>query len=170
MTKIDWDQVINEHVIPALHWFAEHNLLPVTLRTLFYRLVSLVIIPNTKNSYNKISRYVVKARKDGRIPWKGYISDENRFVVQDFYSHYYVSPDSYIDSEIISKLDQLSTQNYYTSDILYKWYKQKHYVEVWVEKYALAGTFQEFLKDKHVIIVPRRDIRLGALFIRIVKG
>ena len=127
-----WDQVINNHVIPALEWFGERNLLPITLRTLFYRLVSLVVIPNTKNSYNKISRYVVKARKDGRIQWKGCISDENRFIVQDFYSHYYVSPDSYIDSKIISKLDQLSRENYYVSDILYRWYKQKHYIEVWI--------------------------------------
>jgi len=34
-----------------------------------------------------------------------------------------------------------------------KWHKQPHYVEVWIEKQALADAVQSFLKDKQVVIV-----------------
>ena len=53
-----------------------------------------------------------------------------------------------------SGLDTLHER--YVPEILYKWYKQPNYVEVWLEKTALLGTFRNFLKDRHVRIVPNR--------------
>ncbi len=40
----------------------------ITLRQLYYRLVSRLLIPNTVNSYKKLSRTMVKAREDGDVP------------------------------------------------------------------------------------------------------
>jgi hypothetical protein len=34
-----------------------------------------------------------------------------------------------------------------------KWHRQPHYVEVWIEKQALADAAQSFLKDKEMVIV-----------------
>jgi hypothetical protein len=34
-----------------------------------------------------------------------------------------------------------------------RWYKQPHYVEVWIEKQALASTFESFLNGRDVRIV-----------------
>jgi hypothetical protein len=77
--KIDWRLVVDNRVIPALEWFAEQGIRP-TLRTLFYRLVSLQVIPNTKNSYKRLSKVLVKERKEGNIEWNA-IADEGRPVV-----------------------------------------------------------------------------------------
>lgn len=40
----------------------------VTLRQLFYRLVSRAILPNTTNAYKSLSRYTARARRDGTFP------------------------------------------------------------------------------------------------------
>jgi hypothetical protein len=46
--------------------------------------------------------------------------------------------------------------NEYESKILYRWYKQPCYVEVWLEKNALVGAFRKFLRGKHIRLVPNR--------------
>lgn len=40
----------------------------VTLRQLFYRLVSAQLLPNTQNSYKSLSRYTAEARRSGAFP------------------------------------------------------------------------------------------------------
>jgi hypothetical protein len=142
--KIDWRLVINNHVIPALEWFAEQGITP-TLRTLFYRLVSLQVIPNTKNSYKRLSKVLVKERKEGNIEWDA-IADEGRLVICNF-NDVYESPEQYI---------QRGINHVKNADSHYKvprWYKQEHYVELWIEKQALADTFESFLEDRQVRIV-----------------
>lgn len=81
--KIDWRLVVDNHVIPALEWFAEQGITP-TLRTLFYRLVSLQVISNTKNSYKRLSTVLVKEHKEGNIEWDA-IADEGRRNFNDVY-------------------------------------------------------------------------------------
>src|SRR5918999_2798874 len=89
-----WRLVVDNHVIPALGWYESRGIKP-SLRTLFYRLVSLEIIPNTINSYDKLSEYIVEARKEGRISWDA-ISDKVRYSISNF-NDYYVSPERYVD-------------------------------------------------------------------------
>ena len=43
---------------------------PMTLRGLFYRLVSEGLIPKTENEYEKVGRYLLKLRRDGVIPYR----------------------------------------------------------------------------------------------------
>ena len=43
---------------------------PMTLRGLFYRLVSDGLIPKTENEYEKVGRYLLKLRRDGAIPYR----------------------------------------------------------------------------------------------------
>lgn len=138
--KIDWRLVVDNHVIPALEWFAEQGITP-TLRTLFYRLVSLQVISNTKNSYKRLSTVLVKEHKEGNIEWDA-IADEGRRNFNDVYE----SPEQYI---------QRGINHIKNADLQYKiprWYKQKHYVELWIEKQALADTFESFLEDRQVRI------------------
>ena len=40
----------------------------ITLRQLYYRLVSRLLMPNTINSYKRLSRVLVKAREQGDVP------------------------------------------------------------------------------------------------------
>lgn len=142
--KIDWRLVINDHIIPALEWFAEQGIRP-TLRTLFYRLVSLEVIPNTKNSYKRLSKVLVKERKEDNIEWDA-IADEGRLVVCNF-NDVYETPEDYINRGIAH------IKNAALQYKVPRWTGQKHYVEVWIEKQALADTFESFLEGRDVRIV-----------------
>ena len=139
--KIDWRLVVDNHVIPALDWFAEQGITP-TLRTLFYRLVSLQVIPNTKNSYKRLSKVLVKERKEGNIEWDA-IADEGRLVLCNF-DDVYESPQRYIQHGINHIKNAPSKYN------VPRWHNQKHYVEIWIEKQALSNTFESFLGDRQV--------------------
>jgi hypothetical protein len=118
---------------------------------LHYNLVSREIIPNTRSAYNKLSGHIVEARKERRLSWDSII-DETRHSIADFYD-WYISPDDHIH-RLLYRLGEL--HNVYEEEILYKWYKQPCYVEVWLEKNALVGTFRKFLNGKHVRLVPNR--------------
>lgn len=143
-----WRQVIDNEVVPLLERFKEKGIKP-SLRTIHYSLISRpeLGLPNTRTTYGKLSEYIVEARKEGRIAWDA-LSDKTRYTMGDFYD-YYVSPEKYI--ELAIRYLKHTPDNY--EDSIYKWYNQPHYVEVWIEKDALSGTFESFLKDIHVKIV-----------------
>jgi hypothetical protein len=107
---------------------------------------------DNSNSYDKLGEYIVEARKDGRIS-RDAIADETRHSIADF-TDIYVSPESRIRHLIWGDLDKVDEK--YVSEILYKWSKQPKYVEVWLEKTALVDTFRNFLRDRHVRVVPNR--------------
>jgi hypothetical protein len=90
--RIDWKRVI-ERIKLELPWFLERDITP-TLRTLFYRLVSLEVIPNTDQAYKQLSRVTVQARKKGKLRWNSF-SDEGRQVLADYVEEYQ-SPQQYV--------------------------------------------------------------------------
>jgi hypothetical protein len=139
--RTNWSKVIDE-VKSSLVWFQSHRIPRPSLRTVFYRLVSLDIIPNTSQSYKSLSAATVKARKSGKIPWDCF-SDQGRQVLGNFQEDYR-SPEQYIQLRI--DLLRNAPQSYTVP----RWYKQTRYVEVWIEKQALADTFISFLKDRQV--------------------
>jgi hypothetical protein len=143
LARIDWKSVV-DYVMREL---SRRDITP-TLRTLFYRLVSLEVIPNTNQAYKQLSSATVKARKKGKLPWNAF-SDENRLVLSDFVEEYQ-TPEQYVQSHI--DLIKEASKNYTVP----KWYKQVHYVEVWIEKQALADTFSSFLKGRNLRIVVNR--------------
>jgi hypothetical protein len=57
----------DEIVDAALDIFQQYDT-AITLRQLYYRLVSRLLIPNTINSYKRLSRIMVKAREQGDVP------------------------------------------------------------------------------------------------------
>ena len=148
-----WRELVDNDVVPKLADYKRRGIIP-TLRTLFYWLYSLKKVPNVRNSYDKIGEYIVEARKDGRISWDA-IADETRRSVANF-ADIYISPESHIRNLIYGDSGLDSLHERYVPDILYKWHKQPNYVEVWLEKTALLSTFRNFLKDRHVRIVPNR--------------
>jgi len=50
---------------------------PMTVRQLFYRLVSAGVIENTKKMYQYVSRMTTKARRDDRCPYE-WLVDRSR--------------------------------------------------------------------------------------------
>lgn len=75
-SRLDWGVV--ERISQELPSFEERGITP-TLRTLFYRLASLEVIPNTNQAYKQLSNVTVEARKDGRLKWDCF-ADEGRLV------------------------------------------------------------------------------------------
>lgn len=112
---------------------------------MFYRLVSLEVIPNTNQAYKHLSRVTVDARKLGELPWDSF-SDQGRLVIGDFKEEYQ-TPKQYIQLGINFLKNAPKT---YT---IPRWYKQPHYIEIWIEKLALASTFSSFLNGRDVKIV-----------------
>lgn len=61
--RLDWDWIVNEAAAIVRSYDTG-----VTLRQLFYQLVSRQIIPNSQNAYKGLSRYTARARRDGWFP------------------------------------------------------------------------------------------------------
>lgn len=94
----------------------------LTLRQLYYQFVSRDLIPNTDRSYKRLGSIVNRARMAGFMDWS-YIVDRTRNLAG---VGYHMSIERVIET----------TADAYSVD---HWADQEVYVEVWVEKEALAG-------------------------------
>ena len=63
----------------ALEVFEQYDT-AITLRQLYYRLVARLLIPNTINSYKRLSRIMVKAREQGDVP-RNCLEDRSRRIL-----------------------------------------------------------------------------------------
>jgi hypothetical protein len=120
-----------------------------TVREIYYYLVSIRFIPNTKSMYNSFDHATVNARKIGSLPVNCFVDNSRRIIdIHDKYS----SPEAYA-RYYIDKLKKLHLD--YWEQIPY-WHEQPHYVEIWVEKDAMAGTLDSILDRREMRIVPNR--------------
>ena len=97
----------------------------LTLRQLYYQLVSKIIIPNEVKAYKALVVLISKARLGGLIDWDA-IEDRTRFIRA--LPHW----DSPLD--IIT-----ATVAQYRRD---KWEWQDYHPEIWIEKDALIGVIE----------------------------
>lgn len=103
---------------------------PLTLRQIYYQLVSRLQIKNTRSQYTMLSRLVKWMRIDGLLPWDA-IEDRTRTVTD---KRGFENLDSFIKQEMRSFLKG------YTRCLIQE---QDKYIEVWTEKDALLGIFEE---------------------------
>jgi hypothetical protein len=116
-----------------------------TVREVYYYLISTKFISNTPSLYKSFDRATVNARKNGSLSENCFVDNSRRII--DYYS-----PEIYRD-HYIDKLRNLHSE--YPNTIP-RWRNQPHYVEVWVEKDAMAGTLHSILEGRQVRIVPNR--------------
>jgi hypothetical protein len=95
---------------------------PCTVRQVYYRLESQGAIAKTESEYRRIARLLSEMRREGRIPYS-WIADSTRWMRR---------PQTWASLE--GALAQ--TQAHYRRAL---WNDQDAYVEVWLEKDALAG-------------------------------
>ncbi len=105
----------------------------MTLRQLFYQFVARNYLPNTERSYKSLGEAVNKGRLYGLIDWL-HIVDLTRFIRGNPH---------WEDSEDMMKTAVESFE-------VDKWVGQKHRVEVWVEKEALAMVVQPQCRELDV--------------------
>lgn len=120
---------------------------PMTLRQLYYRFVANDLIKNKESQYNYLGEAIKEARIEGAIPWE-WIEDRTRGT--DAGDHADIEPKN-LFYERLKKLK--STPDDYSRP---RWEGQERYVEVWVEKEALAGVFASVASELKVVSFPNR--------------
>lgn len=106
--------------------------LRLTLRQLYYRLVAANVIPNVDRSYKNLGSLLNDARLAGMVDWAA-IEDRHRSLE--------------IPSEWASVSDLVDAAC--RSFRLPRWEGQRSYVELWVEKDALAGVLEPLANEAH---------------------
>ncbi len=100
---------------------------PMTVRQVFYQLTSQGVIPKTESQYkNTVVRLLARMRRDHDLPFD-WIADSTRWMRK---------PTTYGSMEYM--LEQ--TARTYRRSI---WNDQRAYVEIWLEKEALAGVLDD---------------------------
>lgn len=111
----------------------------LSLRQLYYQLVSRSYVENTVNSYKRIGNIVSDARQAGLIDWD-MIEDRGRETV--------AVPHWSGPAEILRV-----AANQFRID---KWHEQSHHIEVMVEKDALSGVLEPVCRDLDVSITANK--------------
>jgi hypothetical protein len=120
----------------------------LTLRQLYYQLVSRDIIPNKQSEYAKLSTLLKEGRMAGIVDWDAI---EDRLRKPDKPSSFN-GPESILNAAI---------QQY----ALPRQAGQKTYIEVWVEKDALSGVLKRITEKYHIpILVNRGYSSASAMF------
>ncbi len=111
----------------------------LTLRQLYYQLVSANLVPNTERSYKNTGSLMSKGRMAGLVDWDAI---EDRTREPEMHSEW-VSPESLMEGAIAGYR-------------LPRWQDQPYYAELWVEKDALAGVLEPVSERYHVTLMVNR--------------
>ncbi len=106
---------------------------PCTLRQLFYRLVSAGELPNAQTAYQRLGKLMTRARESGLVD-RRHIVDHVRATMK---------PGSWSGLQDFGD----TVRNAYRKDF---WASLDHYVAVFVEKDAVAGTIQPVTYEHNV--------------------
>jgi hypothetical protein len=111
----------------------------LTLRQLYYQLVSRMIIPNNTKEYAKLSSILVKGRMGGVVDWDA-IEDRIR---QPFLPYWVIDiADALNDTKQAYRLDRQEGQ--------------ENYIELWCEKDALSGVLKRVTSHYHINLMVNR--------------
>ncbi len=112
---------------------AEHH--PMTVRQVYYQLVSRQVIKNTRTQYQAVSNLLVAMRKEGVVPWS-WVEDRMR------------RPRAVSMWSDLAEFANTATEAYRRQ----VWTTQPRYVECWLEKDALSGIIEDALEGYGVTL------------------
>lgn len=107
----------------------------ISLRQLYYQLVTRNIVLNNEKSYGNLSNLVSNGRLIGELDWEA-IEDRGRL------------PKTPSEFANLKELVEAALYSYR----LPRLDGQDHYVELWVEKDALAGVLAPIAHDYHIVL------------------
>ncbi len=113
---------------------------PMTVRQVFYQAVTRGIIPKTEAAYKSVVVRLLTAMRRDRVMPFDWIADETRWMRK---------PETH--SSLAGCLQRMS--KYYRREL---WAEQDVYVEVWLEKEALAGVLFEVTAEYDVPLMVTR--------------
>ena len=119
---------------------------PVTCRQIYYRLISdpyIFLDPNNKGDYDNLLNMLVTMRELGDIDWKKIIDPTRGPIGGDFDD--IGTPDEYIQNIL---------EEYWRYYGMPMWETQENYLEIWMEKRALARVIGDVANGLQVLILP----------------
>ena len=111
---------------------------PMTVRQVYYQLVSRQVIENNHGQYQAVSDALVAARRESIIPWS-WIEDRLRGLRGGL--------DGWEDVEEFLAAGLASLDQGYSAAI---WPTQPRRIEAWLEKDALSGIFADVLDEYNI--------------------
>ena len=136
-----------EVVESALDVFKQYDT-ALTLRQLYYRLVSRHLFPNTINSYKRLSRLMVRAREEGAVP-VNCLEDRSRRVLGR-------GDAGYTSAQDFLKRRLASLRESYKEFRMPMWDVQPNYIVVSLEKDALSRLVGDIANQYAVRTFPTR--------------
>lgn len=112
---------------------SEYDGQKLTARQVYYQFVARGWLENTERSYKKMTNLITDARYAGMVSWDA-IEDRGR------------EPDVPSEWSSIDRLVDIAVKSFR----LPRWADQPAYVELWVEKQALAGVLSPIATRNHV--------------------
>lgn len=111
----------------------------MTLRQLYYQFVSKNLLANTEKNYKRLGNILNDGRYAGLVDWSA-IEDRNR------------QPHHASEFKDLKSLANAALASYR----LDRWQDQEYFVELWVEKAALAGVLQPLADEWHATLMVNR--------------
>ncbi len=102
----------------------------LTVRQVYYQMVKNLFMPNSINSYRKVSKLLANLRQEHRLSWESIQDKSRRLVEKRGVENVNI---------FIKKVCKTFLRNY--SRCLVQ--QQENYVELWTEKDALASIFED---------------------------
>lgn len=114
--------------------------LPLTLRQIYYQLVSKLIIENKKTEYVMLSKLLSEARIKGQIDWN---------VIEDRARSFKRNSGYYDNKHFITNEFEYFLKDYKRNLLQ----SQSKYIEIWIEKDALSSLFNRVCKKYCINLV-----------------
>ena len=141
--RVNWNNDVMPIIKERLSLFNRYGIIP-TLKTIFYSLVNLNIIPNSFNYYTYLNKYANKARIRGDLPI-GCFPEQDLPRITNSYSEF-VNAKDYIP-KIVNYLEETSENSSpQDSSFSSKSNSTNNSIEIWVEKNTLSFTLRNLLK------------------------
>ena len=151
--RVNWKNDVMPIIKERLELFNRYGIIP-TLKTIFYSLVILNIIPNSYTYYKYLSKYTNHARVRGELPISCFPEQDLPKITNSY--NEFVDAKQYIQ-KIINYLEETSLnpsiQDYpfnNKSDHLY------NDIEIWVENNGISFTLHNLLNDSGIKIISNK--------------
>lgn len=122
-----------QEIVKAVNDILSQYTAKLTLRQIYYRLVSKNLIPNTKSSYKGLSKHLVHAREKGDV--NDYKIEDRSRKVQGYGDYGYTTIEGFVESAI----QDLKTS--WKNFIRKQWVNQDKKIFIALEKDALSRLF-----------------------------
>jgi hypothetical protein len=137
-----WDTIVEVALREAEAYYQQYST-ALTLRGLFYILVSKNVIPNTVTAYQQLSSRLAKARYEGRFPWHLLRDTTRRSIKLEKETQY---PDRPLSAEELKAILEYYIKHY-TNVSINPWEDQPYRIIVVVEKEALGDLVSRFIEE-----------------------